>query len=129
MATNAITSPLPQQEKNISPGALRLLIREGKFTGNTAGCCRGHVQANLVVLPREHALDFMTFCVRNPKSCPLLDVTDPGDPHPPAWLVKGDADLRTDLPKYRGTCVGGVAVAPAQESAGPGNGEGTSGKV
>ena len=76
------------------------------------------MQANLVILPREHALDFMTFCVRNPKPCPLLDVTEPGDPHPPAWLFKGDADLRTDLPKYRGTCVGRVVVAAAKESAG-----------
>jgi uncharacterized protein YcsI (UPF0317 family) len=100
------TTTPPQQDKNISPGALRLLAREGKFTGNTSGCSPGYVQANLVVLPREHAFDFMTFCVRNPKACPLLDVTDPGNPRPPAWLVKGDADLRTDLPNYRGTCKG-----------------------
>lgn len=92
------------QDKNISPGSLRLLAREGKFTCNTSGCCPGYVQANLVILPREHAFDFMTFCVRNFKACPLLDVTDPGNPHPPAWLVKGGADLRTDLPNYRGTC-------------------------
>ncbi|GAB5030082.1 upf0317 protein acin_1556 [Nannochloropsis oceanica] len=89
------------QDKNISPGSLRLLAREGKFTCNTSGCCPGYVQANLVILPREHAFDFMTFCVRNFKACPLLDVTDPGNPHPPAWLVKGGADLRTDLPNYR----------------------------
>jgi len=117
MATTTTTSPPAQQDKNITPGALRLLIRAGHFTGNTAGCCPGYVHANLVILPQEHALNFMTFCVRNPKPCPLLDVTDPGDPHPPAWLVKGDADLRTDLPKYRGTCVGQGAAAAAKESA------------
>jgi uncharacterized protein YcsI (UPF0317 family) len=51
------------------------------------------------VVPRELAFDFLLFCQRNPKPCPLLDVTEPGDPEP--RLVAPGADLRTDLPCYR----------------------------
>jgi uncharacterized protein YcsI (UPF0317 family) len=59
----------------------------------------GYVQANLVVLPRVQAFDFLLFCQRNPKPCPLLDVTEPGEAEP--RLVAPGADLRTDLPRYR----------------------------
>ncbi len=85
-----------------SPHAFRRRVRQGLHTNpfTTAGCCPGYVQANLVVLPQAYAYDFMTFCVRNFKPCPLLDVCDVGDPCPPAWLAK-DADLRTDVPLYR----------------------------
>jgi uncharacterized protein YcsI (UPF0317 family) len=58
----------------------------------------GYVQANLVVLPKEYAFDFLLFCQRNPKPCPLLEVTDPGAPEPKG--VAPGADLRTDLPRY-----------------------------
>jgi uncharacterized protein YcsI (UPF0317 family) len=65
------------------------------------------VQANLAILPREHAYDFLLFCQRNPRPCPLLEVTDVGSPEP-AGVAPG-ADLRTDVPKYRvyrdGRCV------------------------
>jgi uncharacterized protein YcsI (UPF0317 family) len=57
------------------------------------------VQANLVILPKEWAYDFLVFAQRNPKPCPILDVTEPGDPEPK--LTAPGADLRTDLPKYR----------------------------
>jgi uncharacterized protein YcsI (UPF0317 family) len=59
----------------------------------------GFVQANLVVLPRDWAYDFLVFCQRNPKPCPLLDVTEPGDPVP--RIVAPDADIRTDVSAYR----------------------------
>lgn len=65
----------------------------------TPGLAPGFVQANLVVLPKDWAFDFLLFCQRNPKPCPLLDVTEPGDPEPKA--VAPGADLRTDLPAYR----------------------------
>ena len=48
----------------------------------TPGLALGYVQANLVVLPKDWAFDFLLFCQRNPKPCPLLDVTEPGDPEP-----------------------------------------------
>ena len=59
----------------------------------------GHVQANLVVLPQDLAFDFMLLCQRNPKPCPLLEVTEPGD-YEPRLLAPG-ADLRYDVPGYR----------------------------
>jgi uncharacterized protein YcsI (UPF0317 family) len=59
----------------------------------------GFVQANLVVLTKDWAFDFLLFCQRNPKPCPLLDVTEPGDPEPTA--IAPGADLRTDVPRYR----------------------------
>jgi len=77
----------------------RLRVREGLETGVTAGVAPGHVQANLVIIERDLAFDFLRFCQRNPKPCPVLDVTDPGDPVP--RLVAPEADLRTDLPRYR----------------------------
>src|SRR6266436_1520747 len=86
---------------------LRRLARAGELTGPTAGLALGFVQANLVVVPKELAFDFLLFCQRNPKPCPLLDVTEPGDPEP--RLAAPGADLRTDLPRYcvyrNGQCV------------------------
>src|SRR6476646_1054174 len=83
-----------------APGsAVRHACRTGTLTGPTPGLALGSVQANLVILPKEHAFDFLLFCQRNPKPCPLLDVTEPGDPEPRA--VAPGADLRTDLPAYR----------------------------
>ena len=78
---------------------VRLAARAGKLDGPTAGLAMGHVQANLVIVPRELAFDFLLFCQRNPKPCPLLDVTEAGSPEP--RLVAPGADLRTDLPRYR----------------------------
>ncbi|MDP7274141.1 MAG: putative hydro-lyase [Planctomycetaceae bacterium] len=79
--------------------AVRQACREGSFTDHTAGLAPGFAQANLVILPREHAFDFLQFCRRNPKPCPLLDVTEPGSPLPST--IAPDADIRTDLPRYR----------------------------
>src|SRR5437867_3014669 len=78
--------------------AVRLRARSGELTGPTPGLALGFVQANLVVVPRALAFDFLLFCQRNPKPCPLLDVTEPGDPEP--RLAAPGADLRTDLPRY-----------------------------
>src|SRR5688572_184343 len=78
---------------------VRQACRSGRLTGPTPGLGLGFVQANLVILPKEHAFDFLLFCQRNPKPCPLLDVTEPGDPEPKG--VAPGADLRTDLPAYR----------------------------
>ena len=53
------------------PREIRADIRSGKLTGVTAGLGQDYVQANLAVLPREHAYDFLLFCQRNPRPCPL----------------------------------------------------------
>ncbi|MDR7401268.1 MAG: putative hydro-lyase [Armatimonadota bacterium] len=82
-----------------APKEWRERIRRGEWTRPTAGLAPGHAQANLVIVPRALAYDFLVFCQRNPKPCPLLEVTDPGDPRP-RYTAQG-ADLRTDLPKYR----------------------------
>jgi hypothetical protein len=76
----------------------RAKVRAGKFTSPTNGVCPGFLQCNLVVLPQgQEAFDFLLFCQRNPKACPLIDVCDVGSPHPHG-VAKG-ADLRTDVPK------------------------------
>jgi uncharacterized protein YcsI (UPF0317 family) len=80
-------------------GELRARIRAGDWTGPTGGLAEGYVQTNLVILPKEQAFDFLVFCQRNPKPCPLLEVTDAGDPEPKT-LAPG-ADIRTDVPRYR----------------------------
>jgi uncharacterized protein YcsI (UPF0317 family) len=75
----------------------------------------GHLQANLVIVPKDLAFDFLLFCQRNPKPCPLLDVAEPGDPEPKR--VAPGADLRTDLPCYRVWRNGEVVDEPTEISA------------
>ncbi|MFO0826042.1 MAG: putative hydro-lyase [Gemmataceae bacterium] len=70
------------------------------------------MQANLVMLPRDWAFDFLLFCQRNPKPCPLLDVTEPGDPEPKN--IAPGSDLRTDLPGYRVWKNGELIEEPAE---------------
>jgi len=77
----------------------RLRIRAGIYTGQTSGLAPGNVQANLVILPRALAHDFLRFAQANPKPCPVLAVSEAGDPRVPA--VGRDLDIRTDLPRYR----------------------------
>ena len=91
-----------QSLRNISelpPGEVRRLIRAGQHTSDTAGLALGYIQANLCILPEKYALDFATFCQRNPKPCPLVGVSEAGDPSLPT--IAKDFDLRTDLPRYR----------------------------
>ena len=83
----------------LDPGEIRRRCRAGDFTGYTAGQAPGRVQANLMIVPRAQAYDFAVFCQRNPKPCPVLDITDPGDPEPRA--IAPGADIRSDLPRYR----------------------------
>jgi len=85
--------------RNATGADVRRQARIGELKRPTAGLAMGYVQANLVVVPRELAFDFLLFCQRNPKPCPVLDVTEPGDPEP--RLTAPGADLRTDLPCYR----------------------------
>ena len=85
--------------KNMKPEKVREYIRKGKIESSTQGMCHGYAQANLVVLPKKEAFDFLLFCQRNPKPCPLLDVTEIGSPIP---IVAGKtADIRYDIPRYR----------------------------
>ncbi len=79
--------------------AERRRVRHGELTGTTAGLAPGNVQANLVILPKDLAHDFLHFAHANPKPCPVLGVTRPGDPRLAA--LGEDLDLRTDVPRYR----------------------------
>lgn len=81
-----------------TPAEIRKEIRAGTFTGPTAGLAPGYVQANLVVLRKTYAFDFLLFCQRNPKPCPVLEVLEPGVYH--TRVMADKADIRTDIPLY-----------------------------
>ena len=80
------------------PQQIRALIRREKWVKPTAGLAMGYAQANLVILPRKYAFDFLLFCQRNPKPCPLLEVLDPGKFR--TEFLSKNADIRTDIPRY-----------------------------
>jgi uncharacterized protein YcsI (UPF0317 family) len=70
------------------------------LVGPTCGLTPDYLQANLVIVAEDQAFDFLRFCQRNPKPCPILDVTEPG-----AWdprHVAPGADVRTEAPRYCG---------------------------
>src|SRR5262247_34139 len=82
-----------------NPLEIRQAIRSGRFRKHTAGLAPGHVQGNVCILPLEYAPAFLAFCRANPKPCPLLAVSEPGDPRLPS--LGDDLDIRTDVPAYR----------------------------
>lgn len=88
-----------QDLTKVSPQEARQLIRSGQFDRPTAGIAAGYIQANLAIVPQRYAYDFLLFAQRNPKPCPILDVTDVGSPEPRGMGV--GADLRYDVPRYR----------------------------
>lgn len=81
------------------PAEIRALIRAGKLDAPTTGCCDGYAQGNLVVLPKALAWDFLLFCQRNPKACPLLEVADAGE-RSFSQFAPG-SDIAQDIPRYR----------------------------
>ncbi len=83
----------------MAPLALRLRIRNGEHTGNTSGLCNGFVQCNVAILPKDWAAEFLQFCQLNPKPCPLVAMSQPGETAFPD--VAEDFDIRTDVPSYR----------------------------
>ena len=84
---------------NAKPWEVRKLIREGKITVPTSGMCAGYAQANLAILPKELAYDFLLFTQRNPKPCPILEVSDVGSRE--LKYIAKNCDIATDFPKYR----------------------------
>jgi uncharacterized protein YcsI (UPF0317 family) len=77
----------------------RRAIRAREWAGHTSGLTPGHAQGNVVILPERLASDFLRFCQRNPKPCPLLAVSEPGEPM--LSELGEDVDIRTDVPRYR----------------------------
>ena len=91
---NALDSPV-----GLSAQAARTAIRRGQWTGHTSGLADSHVQGNVVILPEALANDFLLYCQRNPKPCPLLAVSEPGQAKLPE--LGNDIDICTDVPRYR----------------------------
>lgn len=87
------------QALSVTPRDLREKIRTGKWRGVTSGIAPGYVQANLAILPKDLAFDFLLFCQRNPKPCPLLEVVDAGSAEPA--ITAPGSDIRTEVPGYR----------------------------
>ncbi len=82
-----------------TPQDVREQIRRGQWRGVTSGVAPGYVQANLAILPKDLAFDFLLFCQRNPKPCPLLEVVEAGQVEP--GLTTPGGDIRSDVPGYR----------------------------
>ena len=98
----------------LAPAAARAAIRRGEITGPTTGFCAGYAQGNLVVLPKAFAWDFLLFCQRNPKACPLLEVADAGE-RTFAQFAPG-SDIATDIPRYRVYDHGELVAEPTDVS-------------
>ena len=84
---------------NVHPQEVKKLIRAGEITCQTSGMCNGYAQANLCILPKEYAFDFLLFCMRNPKPCPILEVGDVGSRE--FKFMASQGDICKDFPKYR----------------------------
>ncbi|MCC4595394.1 putative hydro-lyase [Xanthomonas campestris pv. phormiicola] len=99
-AIENISNSLSRANLSAASGAeVRAAVRAGRWTRATHGLARGYVQANLAILPEAYAYDFLLFAQRNPKPCPIIEVTETGNPEP-SFCAPG-ADIRNDLPGYR----------------------------
>jgi uncharacterized protein YcsI (UPF0317 family) len=88
-----------EQLQRSTPLALRQSIAAGHYQGHTSGLGQGRVQANIVILPSDWANEFLRYCTLNRQACPLLDITEPGDPY---FRNLGTAiDIRHDVPRFR----------------------------
>ncbi len=99
MQTTFNTTALTQGNLVNAAHEARSRIRNGAYRGHTSGLAPGHVQGNLMILPRDLASDFLLFCQRNAQPCPILAVSEPGDPMLPS--LGHDIDVRYDVPRYR----------------------------
>ena len=90
--------PLAMDTEAAEPAHLRRAFRTDEFMGTTANMANGFTQGNVAILPSRYALDFARFCQRNPRPCPLVGISDTGNPH--IQTLGADLDIRTDLPSY-----------------------------
>jgi len=97
MSETGVSTVPYAQLRQADLSTVRQAIRQGDYTSHTAGLGAGKLQANLAIMPERYALDFMRFCQRNPKPCPLVGVTDTGNP---MMTTVGAVDIRTDVPSY-----------------------------
>jgi len=111
--TTEVTKSMSKEDLDgLSPAEIRSHIRDGSYRDDSWAVANGYAQTAMVALPRDEALDFMVFAQRNPGPCPLLEVTEPGAPSPKR--LAPDADLRTDLGRYR-VYSGGACVAEPED--------------
>jgi len=82
----------------MTPSELRQLCRAENWDRPTSGVCHGFVQCNIVALPQTYSADFARFCAQNPKPCPVIGQSNPGETH---ISTLGDFDIRTDCPRYQ----------------------------
>jgi len=95
-----LTPPMSHADLMASSATdVRRAIRNGSYSGHTSGLAAGKLQCNLAILPAQFALDFLRFCQRNPKPCPVVGVGDTGNPD--MFTLGHDIDIRSDVPKYR----------------------------
>lgn len=78
---------------------IRALVRSQEFADQTAGQAPDHLQGNVVILPVKEAADFLQYCLNNPKPCPLIGLSKPGEPI--LSSLGKELDIRTDVPRYR----------------------------
>lgn len=99
MRSSAIPSPYLGDGKGPTAAqAARAEMRAGRFNGITRGMALGYVQCAMVTLPQRYAYDFLLFCQRNSRACPVLEVIDAGETE--AKRSAPGSDLRTDIPMY-----------------------------
>ena len=94
----ARVQPTPENAASDTGLHHRLRIRTGQHTGGTAGLALGYLQANMAILPAEWAVEFARFCAANPRPCPVVGVSEIGDPRIPE--LGEDLDIRSDVPQY-----------------------------
>ncbi len=90
---------VPAELRQATPARIRQQIRQNELTGHTAGMAPGYLQGNVAIVPGDYAEDFLRFCRSNPKPCPLVGMSDKGDPTLPS--LGRDIDIRTDVGSYR----------------------------
>ena len=78
---------------------IRAAVARRGWRKPTSGVAAGFTQANVVILPKRYAFDFLLFCDRNPQPCPVIDVAEAGVIAPPVAGPTGD--IRTQIPKYK----------------------------
>ena len=102
-AAESYFSRLSQAERErilaMNPKEFRSIVKTCEWSARNTDVCYGYAITNLAIVPKDIAFEFLLFCNRNPRPCPVVEVTDPGDPEPK--LMAPGADLRTDLPLYR----------------------------
>lgn len=81
----------------MSSQEFRKKVASGEFSSPTAGYCKGHVQANLLIIPSQYAASFEEFAKQNQKAIPVLEVVK--NSHFSQILAKG-ANLLNELPSY-----------------------------